>query len=92
MYKAGQLEQEILRLLAAEDKDGKRHCVRLIRSFEYRNHLCLVFESMSMNLRELVKKYGRDVGLNISAVRAYAEQLMIGLHHMHRCKVRISPS
>jgi len=87
MYKAGQLEREILRLLASEDKDGKRHCIKLLRSFEYRNHLCLVFENMSMNLRELVKKYGRDVGLNISAVRQYAEQLMIGLHHMHRCKV-----
>eukprot|EP00193_Tetraselmis_chui_P021788 CAMPEP_0177793834 /NCGR_PEP_ID=MMETSP0491_2-20121128/25303_1 /TAXON_ID=63592 /ORGANISM="Tetraselmis chuii, Strain PLY429" /LENGTH=845 /DNA_ID=CAMNT_0019316409 /DNA_START=173 /DNA_END=2710 /DNA_ORIENTATION=+ len=87
MYKAGQLEKEILNLLAREDKDGKRHCVQMLASFEYRNHLCLVFESMSMNLRELVKKYGRDVGLNIGAVQKYAEQLMIGLHHMHRCKI-----
>jgi len=87
MYKAGQLEKEILNLLSREDKDGKRHCVQMLSSFEYRSHLCLVFESMAMNLRELVKKYGRDVGLNIGAVQKYAEQLMIGLHHMHRCKI-----
>mmetsp|Transcript_10150 Transcript_10150/g.29167 ORF Transcript_10150/g.29167 Transcript_10150/m.29167 type:complete len:887 (-) Transcript_10150:1367-4027(-) len=87
MYKAGQTEREILRIMSEEDRDGKRHCVRMLTSFEYRSHLCLVFESMAMNLRELVKKYGRDVGLNINAVRQYAEQLMIGLHHMHRCKV-----
>ena len=25
---------------------AERHCVRMLRSFEYRQHLCLVFESM----------------------------------------------
>ena len=37
----------ILRKLAGADPDGKRHCVRLLRTFEYRHHLCLVFESMA---------------------------------------------
>lgn len=46
MYKAGQMERVILRKLSEADPEGKRHCVRQLGSFEYRNHLCLVFESM----------------------------------------------
>lgn len=32
-----------------------------------------------MNLREVVKRFGKDVGLNIRAVRAYAHQLFLSL-------------
>jgi len=32
-----------------------------------------------MNLREVVKRFGKDVGLNIRAVRAYAHQLFLAL-------------
>ncbi|KAK9836273.1 hypothetical protein WJX81_001403 [Elliptochloris bilobata] len=87
MFKAGQTETVILRKLAGADPDGKRHCVRLLRTFEYRHHLCLVFESMDINLRELTKKYGRGIGLNIGAVRAYAAQLLTALYHLRNCGV-----
>jgi serine/threonine-protein kinase PRP4 len=40
-----------------------------------------------MNLRELTLKYGRNVGLNISAVAIYAAQLLVALRHMQQCKV-----
>lgn len=32
-----------------------------------------------MNLRDVVKRFGKDVGLNIRAVRAYAHQLFLAL-------------
>ena len=34
---------------------------------------------ISMNLRDVVKRFGKDVGLNIRAVRAYAHQLFLAL-------------
>ena len=46
MYKAGQMEKVILRKLSEADKEGRRHCIRMLSSFEYRKHLCLVFESL----------------------------------------------
>ena len=46
MFKAGQTETVILRKLAGADPENRRHCVRLLRTFEYRQHLCLVFENM----------------------------------------------
>ncbi|KAF5467641.1 hypothetical protein F2P56_011873 [Juglans regia] len=87
MYKAGLEELVILKKLVGADPDDKRHCVRFISSFKYRNHLCLVFESLHMNLREVLKKFGRNIGLKLTAVRAYAKQLFIALKHLRNCGV-----
>ncbi|GAA5883642.1 hypothetical protein JCM3774_005990 [Rhodotorula dairenensis] len=87
MYKAGLKEAQILRRLRDADPDDKRHVVRLDRTFEHRGHLCLVFESLSMNLREVVKRYGRDVGLNLRAVRAYASQMFLALTLLRKCEI-----
>lgn len=32
-----------------------------------------------MNLREVVKRFGKDVGINLRAVRAYAHQILLGM-------------
>jgi len=87
MYKAGQKEIQILNKLKQADPEDKKHIVRLERSFEHRGHLCLVFESLSMNLRDVVKKFGKDVGLNIRAVRAYAQQLFLALNLLRKCNI-----
>jgi serine/threonine-protein kinase PRP4 len=46
MYRAGMKEMSILKRLMAADPDDKKHLIRLIRHFEHKNHLCLVFESL----------------------------------------------
>lgn len=86
-YKAGMDELVILKKLVGADPENKRHCVRFISTFKYRNHLCLVFESLHMNLREVLKKFGRNIGLKLTAVRAYAKQLFIALKHLKNCGV-----
>ena len=85
--KAGQTEVQILKKLVGADPGNKRHCVCFVSSFKYRNHLCLVFESLHMNLREVLKKFGRNIGLKLTAVRAYAKQLFIALKHLKNCGV-----
>lgn len=40
-----------------------------------------------MNLRELLKKYGKDVGLHIKAVRSYAHQLLLALKLLKKCNI-----
>lgn len=46
MTKAGLTEQAILRRLAAADPENKKHVIRMMRAFDYRQHMCLVFEPM----------------------------------------------
>lgn len=40
-----------------------------------------------MNLREVLKRYGKNVGLHIKAVRSYTQQLLLALKLMKRCGV-----
>ncbi|KAI0355187.1 kinase-like protein [Trametes cingulata] len=87
MYKAGLKEVQILNKLRQADPEDKKHIVRLERTFEHRGHLCLVFENLSMNLREVVKRFGKDVGLNIRAVRAYAHQLFLALSLLRKVNI-----
>jgi serine/threonine-protein kinase PRP4 len=82
MRRGAQKEVEILEKL---NEAGKKGIVRLLRTFEHKDHMCLVFENLSSNLREVVKKYGRENGLNIRAVRIYARQLLIGLSLLRKC-------
>jgi serine/threonine protein kinase len=42
---------------------------------------------VSMNLREVVKRFGKDVGLNIRAVRAYAHQLFLALSLLRKLNI-----
>ncbi|EXJ56906.1 CMGC/DYRK/PRP4 protein kinase [Cladophialophora yegresii CBS 114405] len=86
MRKAGHKEIDILKDIAANDPEDKKHLIRLQRSFDHKGHLCMVFENLSMNLREVLKKFGRDVGINIKAIRAYSQQLFLGLSLLKKCQ------
>lgn len=100
--KAGFREIEILQKLAQHDREDKKHMIRLERFFEHKGHLCMVFEnlryqppntseafliSISINLREVLKKFGRDVGINLKAVRTYAQQMFLGLGLLRKCNI-----
>jgi len=80
-------EIEILQKLNEADPEDKKHVIRLVRHFEHKGHLCMVFENLSINLREVLKKFGRDVGINLKAVRAYAQQMFLGLGLMRKCNI-----
>uniref|UniRef100_A0A0E0D5I0 Homologous-pairing protein 2 homolog n=1 Tax=Oryza meridionalis TaxID=40149 RepID=A0A0E0D5I0_9ORYZ len=46
-----------------------------------------VLESLHMNLREVIKKFGHGNGLKLTAVRAYARQIFIALKHLRHSGV-----
>lgn len=87
MHKAGLKEVELLRRLNEADPDDRYHCLRMHRSFTFKQHLCLVFEPLAMNLRDVVKKYGSGVGLHVKAVRSYSQQLFLALKLLKKCQL-----
>ncbi|KAJ8668712.1 hypothetical protein QAD02_010375 [Eretmocerus hayati] len=87
MHRTGLKELEILRKLNDADAEDRFHCLRLFRHFFHKNHLCMVFESLAMNLREVLKKYGKDVGLHVKAVRSYTQQLFLALKLLKRANI-----
>jgi serine/threonine-protein kinase PRP4 len=87
MHTAGKKEIDVLTRLGQEDPEGKKHICKLLSHFEYKGHLCMVFQPMEMNLRKLLKTYGREVGITLTAIRMYARQMFHGLLHMQKCNV-----
>jgi dual specificity tyrosine-phosphorylation-regulated kinase 1 len=62
--------------------------VRLITHFMYRNHQCLVFEMLSLNLYELLKntQFG---GVSLNLIRKFAKQVLKSLSFLARTDVDI---
>ena len=87
MRRASEKELQLLSLISRADPEGKKHCVRMISHADYRNHIVIVFEPLSMNLRETLKKFGKNVGINVTAVRMYARQLFVALRHLSDLKI-----
>lgn len=87
MYKAGLKEIQHLDLLQKMDPDNKMFCVIYYEHFEERNHLCMVFEAMKCNLRQLMKKVGAGRGFSLQAVQSFSGQLFKALTHLKRCNM-----
>lgn len=87
MRKAAAKEIGILEKLKQADPEDRKHVIRLERSFEHKGHLCMVFENLHENLREVLKKFGRDVGIDLQAVRIYAQQIFKGLGLLRKCNI-----
>jgi len=62
--------------------------VRLLTHFMYRNHQCLVFEMLSLNLYELLKntQFG---GVSLNLIRKFAKQVLKALAFLARPDVDI---
>ncbi|KAF1734588.1 Serine/threonine-protein kinase prp4 [Beauveria bassiana] len=87
LRKGGYTEIAILEKLNDADPENRKHIVKFEVSFDYRGHLCMVFESLSMNLREVLRKFGNNVGINLGATRTYAYQILVALAHMRKCSI-----
>ncbi|KAH6610012.1 cmgc dyrk prp4 kinase [Trichoderma cornu-damae] len=87
LRKGGYTEIAILQKLNDSDPENRRHVVKFERSFDHRGHLCMAFENLSMNLREVLRKFGNNVGINLKATKAYAYQIFVALAHMRKCSI-----
>ncbi|KAI1177596.1 kinase-like domain-containing protein [Nemania sp. FL0916] len=87
LRKGGFTEIAILQKLNDADPDNRKHIVKFERHFEHKGHLCLAFENLSLNLREVLRKFGNNIGINLSATRAYAHQIFVALAHLRKCSI-----
>ena len=87
MEKSGLKEMGILLRLNEADPQNNRGVVRLLRHFYHKNHLCLVFENLNSNLRDVLKKFGRNIGINIKAIQSYTQQTLAGLALLRECNI-----
>uniref|UniRef100_A0A1B0D2T7 dual-specificity kinase n=1 Tax=Phlebotomus papatasi TaxID=29031 RepID=A0A1B0D2T7_PHLPP len=69
------VEVKILDELRKKDKDGSHNVIHMLDYFYFRNHLCISFELMSLNLYELIKKNNYQ-GFSLSLIRRFCNSII----------------
>jgi dual specificity protein kinase YAK1 len=86
-FNQSMMEVSVLDLLNQKlDKNDDHHLLRLKDTFIHRQHLCLCFELLSVNLYELIKQ-NQFRGLSTTLVRVFAQQLLNGLTLLNKARL-----
>ncbi|KAM3584810.1 serine/threonine protein kinase, CMGC, dual-specificity [Umbelopsis sp. WA50703] len=80
------VEVKILEKLMKWDSDDKHNNVRMTHHFYFRNHLCIAFECLSINLYEFIKSNDFK-GFSLSLIRRFCIQLLNSLSLLYKHKV-----
>lgn len=80
------IEVKILDHLTKKDQDQYHNVIHMYDYFYFRNHLCITFELMGMNLYELIKKNNYQ-GFSLNLIRRFAYSLVQCLLLLHREKI-----
>ncbi|KAF2293252.1 hypothetical protein GH714_040617 [Hevea brasiliensis] len=78
---AAMIEIEVLQQLGKHDKGGNR-CVQIRNWFDYRNHICIVFEKLGPSLYDFLRKNNYR-SFPIDLVREIGRQLLECVAFMH---------
>ncbi|XP_018614037.1 dual specificity tyrosine-phosphorylation-regulated kinase 3 [Scleropages formosus] len=79
-------EIRILEHLKKQDKTGSMNVVHMLENFTFRNHICMTFELLSMNLYELIKR-NKFQGFSLALVRKFAHSILQCLESLYRQKI-----
>ncbi|GCC24454.1 dual specificity tyrosine-phosphorylation-regulated kinase 2-like [Chiloscyllium punctatum] len=79
-------EIKILDHLRKQDKDNNMNVIHIYESFSFRNHICMTFELLSMNLYELIKK-NKFQGFSLPLVRKFAHSILQCLDALHKSHI-----
>ncbi|XP_054282230.1 dual specificity tyrosine-phosphorylation-regulated kinase 4-like isoform X2 [Macrosteles quadrilineatus] len=77
------IEVRILDHLRKKDADSSHNVIHMLEYFYFRNHLCISFELMNLNLYELIKKNNYQ-GFSLSLIRRFAHSLVQCLRLLHK--------
>lgn len=80
------VEVKILDALRKKDKDGSLNVIHMLEYFNFRNHLCITFELLGMNLYELIKKNNFQ-GFSLPLIRRIAHALLKCLVVLHKERI-----
>jgi serine/threonine protein kinase len=83
---SAKIEAAILEDVNQKDAHNTSLCVRMYKWFEYRGHVCLVFERLGCSLYEYLKNHDYKP-FPIRSIRAYAWQLLTSLRYIHSIRL-----
>ena len=72
------MELKVLQHLRHHDPEDMHHVIHIQEHFMFRNHLCITFELLSINLYEFIKQNNFQ-GLSLQLIRRFAQQMLVSL-------------
>jgi len=85
-HRQAQEEIRILEHLRKQDKDNTMNIIHMYENFTFRNHICITFELLSMNLYELIKK-NKFQGFSLQLVRKFAHSMLQCLDALNKNRI-----
>ncbi|CAB1315711.1 unnamed protein product [Coregonus sp. 'balchen'] len=85
-HRQAQEEIRILEHLRKQDRSGTMNAVHMLEHFTFRNHICMTFELLSMNLYELIKR-NKFQGFSLPLVRKFAHSILQCLEALNRHRI-----
>lgn len=85
-HRQAQEEIRILEHLKKQDKDNTMNIIHMYEQFTFRNHICITFELLSMNLYELIKK-NKFQGFSLQLVRKFAHSILQCLDALYKNRI-----
>ncbi|KAF7029693.1 hypothetical protein CFC21_047309 [Triticum aestivum] len=82
---AAMIEIDVLNRLA-ENERYRSLCVQIQRWFDYRNHICIVFEKLGPSLYDFLKR-NRYQPFPVELVREFGRQLLESVAYMHELRL-----
>ncbi|KAJ1417852.1 Serine/threonine-protein kinase, active site [Sesbania bispinosa] len=82
---AAMLEVDVLQCLAKNDR-GSSRCVQIRNWFDYRNHICIVFEKLGPSLFDFLKR-NKYCPFPVDLVREFGRQLLESVAYMHELRL-----
>jgi len=87
-YNQACVELRLLQKMSSLDPQGVNGIVRVRHYFHHLNHLCIVFELLSINLYELLS-ITQYTGVSLNLVRKFGQQLLVSLAFLARPEINI---
>lgn len=85
-HQQAQTEIAILKHLRQKDVNNSMNVVHMFEHFIFRDHTCITFELLSLNLYELTRK-NKFAGFSIHLVRRFAYSILKCLEALHENKI-----
>ena len=79
---AAMVELQVLATLAANDPEGRYPVVKMLEWFDYRGHVCMVFERLGPSIYDFLRRNSYR-GFPLAMARDYMHQVLEAVSYMH---------
>jgi len=85
-HKQALIEVKVLAHIREHDPHNDKNTVRMLSHFYFRDHICIVFEVLSINLYEFIKN-NNFKGVSLQLIRRFAIQLLNTLRFLRKLRI-----